>query len=377
MIDDVFVFDATVHSFNLDESNVQANRWARSLWDAFLEWHEVYSPPEATLPSSLYMRDWPPESLVEVLFLESQTDMGGTHNLRLDSWFKDGLVSLENVIELVDRWPDRFVPYLGVDPTVGRECLDDLRRQKELVPNAVGLKLYPAQVNPYRPFRADDPEVGLPLFELAGELGIRTIAFHKSLAVLGIPSTTFHVDDIEGAAMVFPDLNFEIVHAGAAFLEETAHVVARFENVYANLEITSLLAVTRPQLFDEAMATLLYWGGPDKILYSTGAMEFHPQPILEAVWNYQVSDRMLERFSMEQITRDEKARIMGKNYARMIGVDLEEARRHVAADELSERRDREGIAPPYTYWKRRMEAEGLSEPRDQVPHPGIGVPAGA
>src|SRR4051812_14431982 len=109
MIDDVFVFDATVHSFNLDESNVQDNRWARSLWDAFLEWHEVYSPPQATLESELYMRDWPPESLAEVLFLESQTDMGGTHNLRLDSWFKDGLVSLDNVVELMERWPNRFV----------------------------------------------------------------------------------------------------------------------------------------------------------------------------------------------------------------------------------------------------------------------------
>jgi uncharacterized protein len=377
VIDDVFVFDATVHSFNLDETNVQDNRWARSLWDAFLDWHEVYSPPQATLPSALYMRDWPPESLVEVLFLESQTDMGGTHNLRLDSWFRDGLVSLENVIELMEQWPNRFVPYLGVDPTVGKECLDDLRRQKELLPNAVGLKLYPAQVNPYRPFRADDPEVALPLFQLAGELGIRTIAFHKSLAVLGIPSNAFHVDDIEGAAMVFPDLNFEIVHAGAAFLEETAHVVARFENVYANLEITTLLAVTRPQLFDEAMATLLYWGGPDKIMYSTGAMEFHPQPILEAVWNYQVSDRMLERFSMEQITREEKARIMGQNYARMIGVDLEEASRRVAGDELSQRREREGVAAPYSYWKQRMKAQGSEVSQDHAPHPGVGVPAGA
>jgi predicted TIM-barrel fold metal-dependent hydrolase len=358
MIDDVFVFDATVHSFNLDRSNVQDNRWAVALWEAFLEWHEVYSPPQATLASDLYMRNWSPESLMEVLFLESQTDMGGTHNLRLDSWFKDGLVALDDVVELSSRWPNRFVTYLGVDPTRGIECLDDLRRQKQVLPDAVGLKLYPAQVAPYRAFRADDPEVSLPLWELAGELGIRTIAFHKSLAVLGIPSAPFHVDDIEGAAMHFPELNFEIIHAGAAFVEETARVIARFPNVFANLEITSLLAVTRPQLFDEAMAAMLYWGGVDKIIYSTGAMEFHPQPILEAIWDYQISEPMLDRYKLSQITRADKAKILGQNYAKIVGVDLQEAHKRIADDEFSRKRAADGIAAPYTYWKERVAAVG-------------------
>jgi predicted TIM-barrel fold metal-dependent hydrolase len=356
LIEDVFIFDATVHSFNLDRSNVQDNRWARALHQAFLDWHERYSPPGSTLPADLYMRNWSPEALTEVLFLESRTDMAGTHTLRLDSFFKDGLVDFDDVRELAERWPERFVCYLGVEPTQGPSCLEDLRRQHELLPQAVGLKLYPAQAAPYRAFRADDPEVSLPLFELAGELGIRTIAFHKSLAVLGIPSASFHVDDIEGAACAFPDLSFEIVHAGAAFLEESAQVISRFENVYANLEITSLLAVTRPVLFDEIMATLLYWGGPEKILYSTGAMEFHCQPILDAIWRYQVSDRMLERFSMEPLTRQDKEKILGRNYAAIVGVDLDWAKARIAGDEFSRRVACEGIAPPYAHWKRRMGA---------------------
>jgi predicted TIM-barrel fold metal-dependent hydrolase len=358
MIDNVFVFDATVHSFNLDESNVQDNRWGRSLWRAFLEWHEIYSPAQARLPAELYMRNWTPESLTEVLFLESDTDMGGTHNLRLDSWFKDGLVSLDDVVELRERWPNRFVTYLGVDPTVGPSCLDDLRRQKELLPDAVGLKLYPAQVEPYRTFRADDPELALPLFELAGELGIRTIAFHKSLAVVDVPTAPYLVGDIEGAAMRFPSLNFEIVHAGAAFVEETARVIGRFENVFANLEITSLLAVTRPRLFDEAMASMLHWGGPEKIVYSTGAMEFHPQPILEAVWNYQLSEHAMDRYALEPLTRIEKAQILGGNYARLIGLDLAEAWERIKDDEFSVRRAADGLSAPYSHWQQHMTAAG-------------------
>ena len=48
-------------------------------------------------------------------------------------------------------------------------------------------------------------------------------------------------------AIHFPDLNFEIVHSGLAFVEETAHAIARSHNVYANLEIKPVDAPrTRP-----------------------------------------------------------------------------------------------------------------------------------
>lgn len=42
------------------------------------------------------------------------------------------------------------------------------------------------------------------------------------------------LDDIGGAADAFPELNFEIVHGGMAFLDETGMQLSLFPNVYVN-----------------------------------------------------------------------------------------------------------------------------------------------
>lgn len=354
MIDDIFVFDATVHSYNLDPSNLQPNRWARILADSLLDVFIKRSSKDALLPPELYNLDWSAEAESEVLFLESQTDMGGHHVLALNSWFKDGLVSLDKNLELAERWPSRFVFYVGVDPTKGLSCLEDLKRQKELIPSALGLKMYNDQVEPYRSFSADDPSVAYPLFELAGELGIRTIAMHKGLPIPGLPTGPYKIDDMCNAALVFPDLNFELIHAGLAFLDETAHAIARSPNVYVNLEVTSTFACSVPGLFDEIMSTLLFWGGAEKILYSTGAMEFHPQPILQALFDYQPSEAMQRKFGLGPLTKDDKASILGGNMARMMGLDLRELRRGIENDEFARRLSAQGgLATPFSHWLER------------------------
>lgn len=357
MIEDVFVADATVHTYNLDPSNLQPNRFARLLTDGLVDIFLRRSPQGTLMPAEWYARDWSPESLAEVLFLESQTDIGGHHVLRLDSWYLDGLVSLEKNLELAERWPHRFAFYCGVDPT-SKACLDDLRRQKELMPDAIGLKMYPNQVEPYRTFQADDPEIAVPLFELCQELGIKTVAMHKALPIMGLPTDPYRIDDMEAAATMFPDLSFELIHAGLAFLEETAHAIGMHRNVYVNLEVTSVFACSVPGLFDEIMAKLLFWGGPEKILYSTGAMEFHPQPILETFWNYQPGEEYQKKYSMSPLTKADKAKMLGENYAWMIGLDLEEVKRWIAEDEFTKAVSERGLAEPYSHWKARCEAEG-------------------
>jgi len=68
------------------------------------------------------------------------------------------------------------------------------------------------------------------------------------------------MDDIDRAAIAFPDLNFEIVHGGSAFVEETAWQLARFHNVWVNLEITSAMLVHAPGQFHDAMFNLMRVG---------------------------------------------------------------------------------------------------------------------
>lgn len=353
MIEDVLIIDAVVHNYNLDPSNYKTS-FGRDIAEMIYGFHTKWQTPEHHVPHDAWITDWPSESLAEVLFLESQTDMGGSHVLCLDSWFNDGCVSFEKNVEISQRWPNRFFVYLGVDPFNDPQWnVEELRRQKEAIPSAIGIKLYPDRVNPFGRFRLDDPEMSYPLLEVALELGLKNIAIHKAIPNGPVPLEPYSVVDVDAAASAFPDLNFEIVHGGMAFLEETALAIARFPNVYVNLEVTALYGSAVPGQFDHIMGTLLFWAGPEKILWGTSGMVYHPQPQIEAFWNYQISPRMQERYSLEPLTKKDKALIFGENYARLLGLDVQALKAGFANDEFSKQVKENGLAKPYSHWKAR------------------------
>ncbi len=361
MIDDTFIINPVAHAYNLTDQNLQPNKYASGLRKLLVDLHHSWNPPELRVPMEVYMSDWPMEALARTMFLESDVDMAANMYLRLDSWFKDGLCSREKNVEAATRWPQRFLTYVGVDPTSGLEkCLRDLDDQMRELPNSIGLKLYPDQVEPLRSWRFDDPKLAYPLFERAQKLGIKTVAIHKAIPNGPVPMNPYRVDDIDGAAIHFPDLNFEIIHSGLAFVDETAHALARFPNVYANLEITSLLMLHGPGFFNEIMAQFLFWGGPEKIIYSDGTMFCHSQPLLEKFWNLKLPDELLEKYNIAQLSKSDKSLIFGGNYARIVGLDIEKAKAQIADDEFAKERQRTGLQKPYSNWLAIAREQGIS-----------------
>lgn len=360
MIEDVFVINPVSHAYNLRDDNVQDNPYGRGLRELLWQIHHLWNPPELQVPRDVYLSDWPIEALARTMFRETSIDIAANMYLRLDSWFVDGLCSRQKNVEAATRWPNRFFNYVGVDPTDGLEvCLRELEEQMEEIPGAVGLKLYPDQVEPFRSWRMDDPSLAYPLFERAQELGIKTVAVHKAIPNGPVPINPYRVDDVDGAAIHFPDLSFEIIHSGLAFAEETAHAIARFPNVYANFEITSLLMHHAPGMFNELLAYFLFWAGPEKLIYSDGTMFCHSQPLLEKFWNLQLPDQLLEKYGLDPLSKEDKALILGGNYARIVGLDLKEAKRRVEDDEFSKRQREHGLDPPYSNWLEMAREEGL------------------
>jgi uncharacterized protein len=360
MIDDFFLINPIAHAYDLSAENVR-NRYGDGLRELLWQIHNEWNRPEYQVPRDVFLTDWSMETLTKTLFLESRFDMAANMHLRLDSWFSDGLCSREKNVEAVTRWPDRYLTYVGVDPMAGLEtCVNDLVDQMAELPASIGLKLYPDQVEPFRSWRMDDPTLAYPLFEKAQELGIKTVAIHKAVANGPVPLNPYRVDDVDGAAIHFPDLNFEIVHSGLAFVDETAQAIARFPNVYANLEVTTLLLHRAPGWFEEILGAFLFWGGVEKIIYSDGSMLGHSQPLLETFWNLELSDRMLERYGLEQLTKEDKALILGGNYARIVGLDIEAAKRRIAEDEFAVYQREHGLDPPYSNWL-ALSAEENSE----------------
>jgi uncharacterized protein len=343
---DVFVIDPVIHALNLDEANV-ASKYGAQLHAMSYGLHSMMSPPDALCPQATYMTDMVPEALVRTMFEESQTTLCATHTLRLDSWFKDGFAAEWKTIEMTTRWPTRVLAYVGLDPTEEKAAvLDDLERQVEASPNTVGVKLYPHQMNPYRRWLTNDDTV-MALIDRARALGLKSVAIHKALPNGSVPLAPYRIgQDFEEAADAFPDMAFEIVHSGMAFIEETAMAIGRFPNVYANLETTTALLWQAPGRFEAALALLMQWGGPEKVLWSTGCTVVHPQHLLQLFWAFRFSDDTMAKHGIPQCVEPIKRAILGANYARMIGLDIAEWRAKQSGDVF----DGIEMKAPWTCW---------------------------
>lgn len=349
MIDGVPIIDGIVHAYNSLPDNF-ANAHGAMIVDEVSDFVSAANPPGYSIPKEAFQRDWTAEEVAHVTFTESYTDLAVSHVLPIRA-FKDGWVSVEKNRELQDRWPERFFVYAGVDPMEGGKALDDLERQVELFDNPIGVKLYPnswvgSEINGWY---MDDPEIAFPVFERAQQLGLKVVAVHKAVPLGVVPRSNYTVSDVERAAIAFPHLQFEIVHGGMAFLEETAWELAKFENVWVNLEATTSLLTYRPAAFEQALAALLMRPASiDRIIWGTGAVAWHPRPIIEKfVRDFSFRAEIVDGFGVPQLDMAAKRKILAENYARLLGIDLAERLERVADDEFAVRRQ-EGLRPPYS-----------------------------
>jgi uncharacterized protein len=349
VIDDIPVIDAVVHPYNFAEDNFR-NDYARAITDMVSGSNRATSPPGYRLTKEAYDRDWAIEEVADMSFVESYADLATYHVVSIRAYY-DGICSVEKGLEARERWPERFLYYVGVDPLEGPKAMEDLERQVELFGgDAVGLKLYPNSWtgDEVRGWLMNDPEVAFPLFERAQQLGLRAVAVHKALPLGPVELLHYRVDDIDRAAIAFPDLNFEIVHGGMAFLEETAWQIARFPNVWVNLETTATLLTIRPGAFERALATLITSPRSlDQIVWGTGCMVAHPRPHLENFMRFAFRDELVDTGVVQQLTLADKRKILAENYARMHDLDLDARLAAIRGDVFDERRDGEP-APPYS-----------------------------
>jgi len=150
-------------------------------------------------------------------------------------------------VEMARDRPIRVFACIGVDPCEGLgAAMQSPERQVANTPGAIGLKMYPHQMDPCRRWYANHDTV-MRLIERAAALGLRTIAIRKALPNGSVPLDSYRIgEDFEQAADAFPGMAFEIIRAGMAFVEETAMAVGRFPDVYANLETTAAMLWQAP-----------------------------------------------------------------------------------------------------------------------------------
>ena len=358
--DTPFIIDAVAHPYNFREDNHGESAFAQvaAASTSELAWALVASAPDPAylLPREAYLSDWTVEDTASMLFRESLTDVSVCHHLPIYA-YKDGLVSIEKTAEAVEKYPNRFIgAYAGVDPLHGKEALRSLERQIDMYGNkTIGVKMYPTSWtnDTVRNWRMDDPEVTFPILEKAAEHGIKVAAVHKSIPIGPVPGDEYAPGDVAGAATHFPDMNFEVVHAGLSHVEETAWLMARYPNIYINLEIWNIVLLRRPRVFAKLLLDLLSVGGEyilDRLMWGTGTVLHHPRPTIEAFLDFEFPQDLLDEAGLlgpiPQLTMEHKKKILADNYARMHGLDVDQLQRNVGTDQFT--RQQGDLPAPYS-----------------------------
>lgn len=342
MINGDVVVDAVVHPYNLHPAN--QNPEAGEQLEAVYGAHVVATGPdhpEHLLQREEFFSDFPFEALADSLFVESPVDLAIIHSLPNLGFCLGDVTSPDRAAAFRDRHPDRFRLYATVDTPVTDAAIAQLERQvREL--RVDGLKLYPAFFYDGQGagWRLDGADFATPLLEAARDLGIRNVAVHKALWLPPAPRSAFDVDDVGGALERFPDMNFFMVHAGAAFLDRTAELLARHPNLYATLESVFAYVIVRPAAFAKVLGTLMRSCSVDQLLFGSGTNLSHPAPLIEAFADYEFPVDLAAEHGYPQITAEDRRKILGGNALRLHGIDPAAVRERTADDEFARERAR-------------------------------------
>jgi predicted TIM-barrel fold metal-dependent hydrolase len=169
---------------------------------------------------------------------------------------KDGVVN----IKMRDNNPDR-IKLLGCADPVSSDVTEEMERQVNEL-DVDGFKMYPTF---YRGGKVKNLKMDNdlpPLVEKAHELGIEHISVHKVFPLGPVGQHYVDVGDVADIASRYSDIKFELLHTDLAFLEEIKLMVNTHQNIYDNLEFTTVFLYFSPKRFREILGELLMCGGP-------------------------------------------------------------------------------------------------------------------
>lgn len=330
---EIFVIDGHMHFWDGSPENWR-NKYGEGWMLCFYDYHKALSPADYVWPFDKYCK-YDEETLIRDLFIDGYVDMGIFNSTYLTEFFKNGFNTHVQNNVLKQKYPDRFILCGTFDPRWGERGLDEFRRMVEEYP-IQGLKLYTAEWRgESRGWRLTDP-MAYRYLELCRELGIRNIHVHKGPTIYPLNKDAFDVHDVDQAASDFPDLNFIVEHCGLPRLDDFCWIATQDKNVYAGLAVAIAFIHSRPRYFAEIIANLLYWLGPDRILFGSDYALWSPRWIIERFIAFELPPDIRDEFGVD-LTLETKRKILGENAARLYGIDIAAQQEKLRRDPIGQR----------------------------------------
>lgn len=206
------------------------------------------------------------------------------------------------ILEAAARFPTRLIPFISVHPRGGPSAVEEVRRCAREGARGIG------ELNPDgQGFDLDDQDTMRPLVEAVLDEGM-IFQSHSSEPVghlyRGKGQTT--PDIVYRFVESFPELTTVFCHwgGGLPFYGLMPEVARALKNVYFDTAASPYLY--RDEIYSHVAAIL----GADKIIFGSD------YPLLK-------QGRFVQRIKSLTIREDEKARILGENAARLLGIGVD------------------------------------------------------
>jgi predicted TIM-barrel fold metal-dependent hydrolase len=147
---------------------------------------------------------------------------------------------------------------------------------------------------------------------------VQNIHVHKGPIIWPFNKDAFDVADVDDAATLYRDagLRFIVEHCGIPRIEDFCWIAAQEPNVYGGLAVVMPFIHASPHYFGEVMAELMWWLGPDRLLFSSDYALWTPKWIVEKfmAWDFPDDIKASRGLSM---SLEDKKKILGLNAARL------------------------------------------------------------
>jgi len=338
---EIVVIDYHVHIWNARRDNWLRPELAKGWIDCFYDYHKSLSPKE-------YYMDYEPflyygtERFIRDVFVQSGVDVGISQPAYLQYFYREPFGNTEEFGKAAMAYPYRFIIGTRWDPRDGeagkRQLEEDVRRFRVKPWQMKHVKLYTAEWKEVggqlsRGWKLDTREA-FDFLEFNKQLGITIQVPHKGPTVWPLDKDAFYVGDVDAAATSFPDLTFVVTHIGLPRLDDFTWLAKQDKNVYAGLAVASAFIYSRPRYFAQIMAELLYWLGPDRILFGSDYALWHPRWIIEKFITFELPPDLEKEYGVT-LDLETKKKILGENAARLWGIDINELKNAVRNDEIA------------------------------------------
>ncbi|MFN3258695.1 MAG: amidohydrolase family protein [Ilumatobacter sp.] len=321
MIDDIHVFDCVIHLHDMSNDNLDPRR--ADAWyvrDMQVGMGEMLRPLHGG--DMDYATATSVEDMYRLVFEESPTDLAMAQVVPVFDWYPDFWAPVKLQHAMAEAYPDHVLFCGGVDPAFRgvQFALEEIERQTTEL-GAVSFKFYNGHLTD--PWRCDDEEVAYPLYEKCREMGVNVVQFHK-----GVPFGTENLEwgrpnDLQAPCRDFPEMSFVMHHLAMPYFDETVAIAGRFPNMYLALSANLTFTAIAPRQVQWQMGNLLAKVGVDKLIYgSEAALAGPPAPYIQAFLDLEIPEDLCDGWGFPQITRDDKRKILGENFARVMGIDL-------------------------------------------------------